>query len=45
MTPEWRVPLVPDRRISIILATFDPDLLAIEDPPRATTLFLTARRR
>jgi hypothetical protein len=29
MTPEWRVPLVPDCRISIILATFDPDLLAI----------------
>jgi hypothetical protein len=27
MTPEWRVPLVPDCRISIILATFDPDLL------------------
>ena len=31
MTPEWRVPLVPDCRISIILATFDPDLLAIDE--------------
>jgi hypothetical protein len=29
MTPESRVPLVPDCRNSIILATFDPDLLAI----------------